>query len=160
MTLLEKVDVMDKWEKLGFLIGSWDSPMSGEPGRAVAGSSTFSYLLDRNILIRNSRAEFAAEPGASKGLVHDDLLIIYQPPGGSDLQAIYFDNEGHVINYSVSFLENMSGVIFDSPATTFSPRARLVYTTTSEGTLEVEFFVAFSGDDLKSHVKGILLKKK
>ena len=151
---------MVNWEKLDFMIGSWDSPMYGEPGGAVAGSSTFSFLLDRNILIRNSRAEFAPEPGASKGLVHDDLLIIYQQPGGVDLSAIYFDNEGHVINYTVSFPEDGPGMIFDSPATAFSPRARLVYTTTSEGTLEVEFFVAFSGDDLKSHVKGILLKKK
>jgi len=150
---------MEKWEKFQFLMGDWISPMSGEPGEAVAGSSTFSFQLDQNIIIRNSRAEFAPAPGATKGLVHDDLLIIYQQSGEQDPRAIYFDNEGHIIHYKISFPENRTGVIFDSEATAFSPRARLVYEKAPDGNLGVEFFVAFQGGELKSHVKGTLKKK-
>ena len=150
---------MDKWEKLQFLMGEWSSPMSGEPGAALVGTSTFTFHLERNIVIRKSHTEFAPEPGKEKGLVHEDLLIIYQQPGGEDLRAIYFDNEGHTIHYTVLFSEKQKSVVFDSEATNFSPRARLVYSTAPDGNLEVEFFVAFSGDELRSHVKGTLQKK-
>ncbi len=67
---------MTDWERLQFLIGSWVSPVSGQPGEGISGASTFSYALDGKVIIRNSRAEFAPEPGQTKGQVHDDLLII------------------------------------------------------------------------------------
>ncbi len=149
---------MNGWEKLEFLIGSWSSPVSGQPGQGVSGASTFSYNLDGKVIIRDSLAEFAPEPGQEKGLIHKDLLIIYQQPGESKLRAIYFDNESHVIHYTLSFPERGTGIIFDSEATPTSPRARLVYEANPDGTLTTEFFVALAGGELLSHVKGTLVR--
>lgn len=145
---------MDAWDQLQFLIGSWASPVSGQPGEGISGSTTFSYHLDQKIIIRNSRAEFAPEPGKKQGLVHEDLLVIYQQPGEAHLRAIYFDNEGHIIHYTVSFPIWQPGVVFESEATATSPRARLVYEAAPDGTMVTEFFVAPPGGELVSHVKG------
>ncbi len=150
---------MSDWERLEFLIGEWVSPVSGQPGEGIAGFSTFSYALDKKIIIRNSRAEFAPAPGEEKGLVHDDLLIIYQQPGESQLRAIYFDNEGHIIHYRVQFQDAQPGVVFESEATEKSPQARLAYTVEGDGTLVTEFSVAFPNGPLLSHVKGKLRRK-
>ncbi len=150
--------MMNIWDQLQFLIGSWSSPVSGQPGEGVAGSTTFSYQLDKKIVVRSSRAEFAPEPGQAKGLVHEDLLIIYQQPGETHLRAIYFDNETHIIHYVVSFPEKQPAVVFESEATPTSPRARLVYEMTPDGSLTIEFFVAPPGGDLVSHVKGRVRK--
>jgi hypothetical protein len=54
---------MNSWDQLQFLIGSWSSPVSGQPGQGVSGSTTFSYDLDMKVIIRKSQAEFAPEPG-------------------------------------------------------------------------------------------------
>lgn len=150
---------MEQWDKLRFLVGEWSSPTSGEPGAPLVGLSTFSFQLDENIVIRNSHTEFSPAAGEAKGLVHDDLLIIYPQAEAGEMRAIYFDNEGHTINYQVSSSDKPLSVIFDSEATNFSPRARLVYSQIADGRLEVEFFVAFSGNELKSHVKGSLERK-
>ncbi len=93
---------MNSWDQLQFLIGSWSSPVSGQPGQAVSGATTFSFELDGKVIVRKSRAEFAPEPGQTKGLVHADLLVIYQQPAEAQFRAIYFDNEGHIIHYTLS----------------------------------------------------------
>jgi len=147
---------MNSWGQLQFLIGSWSSPVSGQPGQGVSGSTTFSYDLDKNIVVRRSQAVFAPEPGETKGLVHEDLLVIYQQPGESQFKAIYFDNEGHIIHYTLTFPDTQPAVVFESEASQTSPQARLVYRTTPDGGLITEFFVAAPGGQLLSHVKGIV----
>ena len=149
---------MDAWEHLAFLIGSWSSPVSGAPGEGVSGSTTFTYDLDQRIIVRRSRAEFAPQPGETKGLVHDDLLIIYQQPSEKALRAIYFDNEGHIIHYTLEFPDGRRAVVFESEASQVSPRARLVYEMTADNTLEIEFSVAAPGGELLSHVKGTAVR--
>jgi hypothetical protein len=145
---------MNSWDQLQFLLGSWSSPVSGQPGQGVSGSTTFSYDLDKKVLIRRSRAEFAPQPGEKAGLVHEDLLIIYQQPSESQLRAIYFDNEGHILHYSVAFPDRQPAVVFESEASGTSPRARLIYELAADGALRTEFFVAAPGGELLSHVKG------
>src|SRR5512135_185157 len=113
---------MNTWDKLQFLLGDWSSPVSGQPGQGVSGSTTFTYDLDQKIIVRRSRAEFAPAPGETQGLVHIDLLIIYQQPGEKDLRAIYFDNEGHIIHYNLLFPDDRCAVVFESQASEFSPR--------------------------------------
>jgi hypothetical protein len=149
---------MKSWDPLQFLIGCWSSPVSGQPGQGMSGSSTFAYDLDKNVMVRRSRAEFAPAPGEAQGLVHEDLLVIYQQPGEAPFRAIYFDNEGHTIHYSLAFPAGQPGVVFESEASRTSPQARLVYEKVGEDTLVSEFFVAAPGGELLSHVKGILKK--
>ncbi len=150
---------MNPWDQLQFLIGSWSSPVSGQPGQGVSGSTTFSYELDRKVIVRKSRAEFAPEPGASQGLVHEDLLVIYQQPGETQLRAIYFDNESHIIHYTLEFPPGQRAVVFESEASEVSPRARLVYEAAADGSLRIEFSVAAPGGELLSHVKGTVIRE-
>ena len=145
-------------DKFAFLIGHWVSPMSGEPGEGVAGSSTFTFELDRNIILRKGRAEFAPRPGEKVGLVHDDLLIIFQEQEESFVRAIYFDNEGHTLHYTVSFPEKGEGAIFETDPTRPGPRFRLVYSTDHKGDLWSDFQVGVPGGEFQSHVKGKLLR--
>ncbi len=147
---------MDTWDRFEFLIGSWSSPVSAQPGEGVSGSTNFSFDLDKNVMIRTSRAEFAPEAGAEQGLVHQDLLVVYRQPTESQFRAIYFDNEGHVIHYAVSFPAKQPAVVFTSEATDTSPPAQLVYELLPDGSLSIEFFVAPPGGKLESHVKGIV----
>jgi len=150
---------MSDWERLQFLLGDWVNPLSGQPGQGVSGESTFEYRLDRKIMLRTSRAEFQPRPGEDQGLVHTDLLIIHQQPGFEGLKAIYFDNEGHVIHYSLIINEEPGSVTFESQETASSPRARLTYTSHLDGSLHTEFLVASPGGQLLSHVKGTLRRK-
>jgi hypothetical protein len=152
-------EVEDPWAPFSFLVGSWASPVSGKPGEGMAGSTTFSYDLDKHVLVRRSRAEFAPAPGETAGLVHDDLLIVYREPGGSGFRAIYFDNEGHTINYVVSFPAVQPAVIFDSDGGADAPRFRLAYEAGKDGALSIEFLVAPPGGELKTYVKGVVLRK-
>jgi hypothetical protein len=145
---------MKSWDRFQFLIGRWSTPVLDPPGQSVSGSTTFSYDLDKKVILRRSRAEFPPAPGEAQGLVHEDLLIIYQQPGEAPFRAIYFDNEGHIIHYTLAFPARQPGVVFESEAGDTSPRARLVYETAGEDTLVTEFFVAAPGGELLSHVKG------
>jgi hypothetical protein len=145
---------MDPWEPFQFLIGSWTSPASSQPGQPVSGATTFSFDLDQQVIIRRSRAEFAPGPGEKEGQVHEDLLVIYRQPAEAGFRAIYFDNEGHTINYTVSFPARQPAVVFESEANQTSPRARLVYEAVEPDTLSIEFFVAPPGGEFVSHVKG------
>ena len=150
---------MNSWDQSQFLIGSWSSPVSGQPGQGVSDSTTFSYELDKKIIVRKSRAEFAPEPREAQGLVHEDLLVTYQQPGETHFRAIYFDNESHIIHYTLSFPARQPAVVFESEASETSPRARLNYETAGEDTLVTEFFVAAPGGELLSHVKGTVMRK-
>jgi hypothetical protein len=150
----------DVWGPLQFLVGTWLGVGSGQPGEAMTGSTTFSYELDRNVLVRKNRAEYPPKAGQKTGQVHEDLLIVYPQPGGKGFGGIYFDNEGHVINYTVSLPSKQSSVAFDSESGEKSSRFRLVYEMTKEGLLSVEFLVAPPGGELKSYTKGVLKRQE
>jgi hypothetical protein len=147
------------WGGLQFLVGSWTGAGSGQPGQSGSGASDFAFDLDGKVLVRTNRTEYPPKPGEKAGVVHKDLLIIYPQPGASKLSAIYFDNEGHVINYSVALPAKQPAVVFESEASEKAPRYRLAYELAKDGTLSVEFFVAPPGGEFKSYVKGTLKRK-
>ena len=81
-------------------MGDW----VGEGGRPGQGTGRFSFRWDlqKHVLVRRGSAEFPAAQGRPV-TVHEDLMVIYPAPGSSGFRAVYFDNEGHVINYTISF---------------------------------------------------------
>jgi hypothetical protein len=91
---------------LAFLEGTWDAKTTTGTAAAV-GTYTFAKELNGHILARHS---------AAGG--HVDLLYIY--PEGAALKAIYFDNEGHTIHYTVSTPDSRTAVFL-------SDQFRLVY---------------------------------
>jgi hypothetical protein len=149
----------DPWRPLKFIIGSWIGTGSGMPGEMIQGVSTFSFNLDKNILMRKNRVETGPKAGETVSAIHEDLLIVYPNPGEPVFSAIYFDNEKHVIHYSLNFpKDNMA--IFESEISEKAPRFRLIYELSAEDTLKTDFLIAFPGGDFKSYVKGAAYKIK
>jgi hypothetical protein len=148
----------DPWARLSFLVGEWQGVGSGEPGEAVGGTS-FAFSLDKKILIRKSWTQFRPRAGEKPGLSHEDLLIIYPGADGAPFRAIYFDNEGHVIMYSVSFPPKSGAAIFETDPREPGPRFRLTYELNADGVLENAFSIAPPGGEFRVHVRGALKKK-
>jgi hypothetical protein len=145
-------------ESLRFLTGTWTGEGKGEPGEGE-GEFSFSYDLQNKILVRKS---FAVYPPSNDkpAYRHDDIMVIYKEPEES-MRSIYFDNEGHVINYSLNFSEDFSSLIFLSDYTTLSPRFRLTYTKVSSESLNIKFEIAPPGkpDEFSVYLEAAAKKK-
>jgi hypothetical protein len=142
------------WDKWGWLIGEWKGEGSGQPGQG-SGTFTFTFDLDRNILIRKSHSEYPA-PENRTAVIHDDLLIVYTDFTGSPSKAIYFDNEGHTINYTISYPEN--SIIFTSERVSDVPVFRLTYTLHDNGTVYTKFEMSQDNKNFSTYIEGISKK--
>ncbi len=147
------------WAPLQFLLGEWVGTGSGEPGGEGPGHARFTFDLDGKILVRRSHSEYAPLPGEATGISHDDLLIVYRPAPVEGFRAIYFDSEGHVINYRVYFPEKQPAVVCESEDSAQGPRFRLEYELAADGGLANAFSIALPGQDFKVHVHGITHRK-
>ncbi len=142
-------------DALRFLHGTWRGDGSGTPGQG-SGTATFAPDLDGRVLVRRSHSEYPAA-GGRPAAVHDDLRVIHPAPGGRALQAVSFDNEGHVIEYDdVAVSPDGTRVVFTSEAEAGSPRFRLTYSRAGADAVDVTFEVAPPGapDAFKPYVSG------
>jgi hypothetical protein len=133
----------DLWTPLQFLLGDWVGEGGGAPGQSAGGFS-FQPDLQRQILVRKSRAEYPATKDRP-AFANDDLTILYPQPGTGLLRAIYFDNEGHVVNYTVEVSGDRSTVQFVSDPSVSGPRFRLTYRRTGEDSLAIQFEISKPG---------------
>jgi len=136
------------WDGWQFLIGDWTGEGTGDPGQGTGGFK-FELQLDQRILVRQNHAEYPAtkdRPAYS----HQDLMVIH--PEGSGWSAVYFDNEGHVIHYSVEFRTEGDGVAFTSTEPDPVPRYRLTYTKTGANKVGIEFAIAAPGKPLNPYI--------
>ena len=127
------------WRAWDMLVGEWIADEGhGEAGTATAGSFSFSLDLDRRILVRRDHSEYAATK-ERPSTRHDGLMIIHaQAP--DRFAATSFDNEGHVIEYSVE-IASPSRIVFTSPPQAGQPRYRLTYEAIASG-LKIAFAIA------------------
>lgn len=146
----------DPWAPLRFLLGRWTGVGSGKPGEAISGAATFELRLDGIVMVRDNRAEYAAPDPGKPPVVHTDLMVIYKDPVSGSFRADYFDNEGHVIHYGVTFPLAGGGAVFETDSGGKGPRFRLVYEPAPGGGLTVDFLMAPPGGEFKSYVKGAL----
>jgi len=146
------------WDKWKFLMGEWVGEGNGQPGQG-RGSFTFSNDLDGKILVRKNHTEFPAAKD-KPAFVHDDLLFIYPDYTGTASKAIYFDNEGHVINYTITYTDN--SIVFTSEAIPNAPRFRLSYINLDENSVNIRFEFASpqNQDDFKVYLEGKSFRKK
>ncbi len=124
------------WSAWQFLLGSWESAHTGDPG-AGTGVFSFSFDLDENILVRKSHTVFPDTP-ERPGYAHDDLVIIYTE-FTSEKRAIYFDNEQHVIHYAVRVSLDNPTIILESDPLPGLPQFRFTYVKTGENTVNARF---------------------
>jgi len=134
-------EIPKQLEPLTFLLGEWKASGSEGPG-GVSGSATFFLGLQDRVMIRKSYAEYPATEKAPASR-HDDLMIIYAGDNGS-IGADYYDNEGHVIRYSVS-VKAPGEASFVSDIVPGTPRFRLNYKLDGDGVLRGEFAIAPPG---------------
>ncbi len=138
------------WEKVNWLIGKWVGSGQGKPGQ---GSGTFSFEkeLDGNIIVRKSHSEIQKD-STQKAFGHDDLMILYHEGTNYFSKAIYFDNEGHNIQYEISF--SQKSMILLSKKSNGTPAFRLTYTLISENTLLTTFEISSDGEKFIKYIEG------
>jgi hypothetical protein len=144
------------WDKWSWLTGTWAGEGEGAPGQG-SGTFSFSYDLDKNILVRKSHSEYPATTD-KPATIHDDLMIIYPGTEGNQDKAVYFDNEGHTIFYSVDF--NEKSIILTSERSHNGPVFKLVYKLLDPGTVSVSFQMSRDGVDFMTYVEGKSRKVK
>ena len=149
---------VDEWKQWEFLVSEWVGEGTGKPGEGAGGFS-FQRELDGNVLVRRNKADYPAQAGRP-AFSHEDLMIVYKDPAGKRTRAIYFDNEGHVINYTAEFSKDNQVLTLVSDEVTSMPRFRLTYTRLSEGTVEIAFEMAPPGQqEFKPYTKGTARRK-
>lgn len=141
----------DPWAGLRFLIGSWEAKTTGGVAQAQASAGyAFRLELRDHVLARHTRSGACSAPD-DFDCQHSDLLYIY-PGNGSALQAIYFDNEGHVIRFDLS-MPKPNSVIFLSDAAQPGPQYRLSYDLL-EGVMSGKFEIKMPGQaDFTSYLE-------
>jgi hypothetical protein len=144
------------WEKWEWLKGEWVGVGTGQPGQG-GGYFSFKTDLDDNILVRKAHTEFP-DSGNRPSAIHNDLMIIY--PGNQDVspKAIYFDNEGHTINYLVSFSEN--SIVMTSEKVPDVPVFRLTYTLLDPETVNTKFEMSQDNVNFVTYIEGKSKKTK
>ena len=150
----------DSWKPYDFLVGDWVSDGSGELGKGSGGCS-FAWDLQKKVLVRRNRAEIPAAEGRPAA-VHEDLMVIYRGEQGGPHKAIYFDSEGHVINYVATFSDDKQTLTFLSEATPGAPRFRLSYKKEIDETLDIKFEIAppQKPDGFKTYLGGKARRQK
>jgi len=135
------------WQQLQFLVGTWSS---AGPTQLGEGHGEFSFERELNgyILVRRSFAEYKSGPAA--GSRHDDLMIVHADAANASPHAIYFDSEGHVIRYNISF-PAANAAVFESDTAQPGPRFRLSYALDGK-ILKGKFEVAPPGADYKTYL--------
>ncbi|MBI3892741.1 MAG: hypothetical protein HY303_14560 [Candidatus Wallbacteria bacterium] len=129
------------WGAWEFLLGDWVGEGGGAPGQGQ-GQFSFALELQKRILVRRNRSEYPATQKAPAS-IHEDLLVVRAVPGESGPEAVYFDSEGHRIDYAA--LAGLTEWRFLSQATPSSPGFRLTYKKTGPETLDLEFEIAPPG---------------
>jgi len=144
------------WKAFQFLMGDWVGEGSGSPGKG-GGGFTFALELQGRVLARHNHTEFPPDQGRPAN-IHDDLLVIYQEKDG--IKAVYWDNEGHVIHYTVSFAPDKS-LVFVSGKMPGAPRQRFSYRDLGNGGLGVRFEIAppDKSDEFKVYLDGTAQRK-
>jgi hypothetical protein len=147
----------DPWMDFRFLLGTWASDGKPEEG---TGGFTVEPDLQGKILVRRNRLDLPAAQGRPAAR-HEDLMVIYRTPDGKRIRASYFDNEDHVIQYTVSLLPDGKGLVFMSDAGQSAPRFRLTYAASGQDTVAVRFEIAPPGkpDEFRTYLQGIAHRK-
>jgi hypothetical protein len=145
----------DPWGGLRALLGEWTGEGGGKPGESTSAGFSFALDLGDRIVVRKSHSDYAPRPGEKQSVTHDDLMIVY--PAGDGLKAIYFDNEGHVIEYGVTLAAER--VAFETDASAPGPRFKIEYDKRGPDALAITFSIAPPGGVYQPYVSGTARRK-
>jgi hypothetical protein len=145
------------------LIGRWLG--QGEAGaangtapgpRELAGAASFGYELDGRVMTRRNVADYPPANGRA-GRHHEDLMTIYPAPDGRNAEAMYYDNEGHVIHYAATWASDGRSLVMLSFPAEGEPRYRLTWRFVGFDRLVLTFDVAPPGSvEFASYAGGLM----
>ncbi len=138
------------WDKWSWLTGMWTGSGIGQPGQ-IEGVFNFSPDLDQKIMVRKSHSEYPASGNKAK-VIHDDLMIIYPDYSGDPVKAIYFDNEGHTINYTITYADK--SIILTSGKMPNTPVFRLTYIKLEHEMVNTKFEISQDGEKFSTYIEG------
>jgi len=144
------------WNNWSWLIGEWKGEGSGQPGQG-GGIFSFQPDLDGKILIRKSHSEYPAS-GNRPATIHNDLMIVSLDYTGNATKAIYFDNEGHIINYTISYAPNTIVLLSDKIPNV--PIFRLTYSLLDSQMVNIKFEMSQDGEKFMTYIEGKSTKVK
>jgi hypothetical protein len=138
------------WKQWQWLLGNWVGVGSGAPGQ---GSGWFSLHPDLGgtILMRKNHAEYPPARG-KPGTIHDDIMIVYHSGAAGPDRAIYFDNEGHTIAYTIAYGD--SSIALTSETVEDRPVFRLKYSALDPETVDVAFQMSRDGETFTTYTEG------
>ncbi|MDD3310336.1 MAG: hypothetical protein PHY69_10315 [Dysgonamonadaceae bacterium] len=139
-----------------WLMGEWKGEGIGNPGQG-GGTFSFAYDLDKNIIIRKSHSEYPATDNKPK-IIHEDLMIVYFDDSKSPSNAIYFDNEGHIINYTITYADK--SITFTSNKLANTPIFRLTYLLLEKDLVNTKFEMSQDGVNFMTYIEGKSKKTK
>ena len=144
------------WNKWNWLVGDWIGEGSGAPGQ---GTGWFSFVPDLHgkIMVRKSHSEYPATKNKPE-IIHDDLMVVYLDDTHQPNKAMYFDNEGHTINYTIMYSD--TGIVFTSNRELSAPVFRLIYIPLDKKTVDVKFEMSQDGKKFITYTEGKCIKKK
>ncbi|MDP4278001.1 MAG: hypothetical protein Q8914_10285 [Bacteroidota bacterium] len=143
----------DNWS---WLMGEWKGEGIGQPGQG-GGTFSFAYDLDKNIIVRKSHSEYPAKDNKPK-IIHDDLMVVYFDASESSSKAMYFDNEGHIINYTITCADK--SIILTSIKVANTPVFRLTYTLLETDLVNTKFEMSRDGANFMTYIEGKSKKTK
>jgi hypothetical protein len=146
------------WNAFKFLMGEWVGEDTGAPGEGTGGF-TFSFDLQNTVLVRKNFVTYPATKDRP-AFRHDDLMIVFQENGKT--RATYFDNEQHVINYSVTISSDSNSVVFVSDAVPSTPRFRLTNAKSGTDKIAITFEIAPPGkpESFSRYIEASARRKK
>ena len=139
------------------LAGGWKAEASaGSP----AGSCAFRFELGGHILVRTNHAETLPRGNTPAG-THNDLMVISPGTTGAQALATYWDNEGHLIEYSAGWSTDGNTLTFLSKPGP-GPQFRLIYKKVDSDTFSVSFDMAPPGQSgaFKTYTSGRIRRQK
>jgi hypothetical protein len=145
----------DPWAPWQFLIGEWSAEGGGKPGQATSGGFSFATQLEGKVLVRKSWSDYPAS-GNRPAYHHEDLMIVYPDSAGKPARAVYFDNEGHVINYGAELSSDGDLITLVSEPVASQPRFRLTYKKSQVDAVAMKFEIAPPGkpEAFSTYVEG------
>jgi len=144
------------WNKWNWIVGEWVGEGNGQPGQGE-GKFTFRFDLDNNVLVREAFSEYPATKD-KPAIMHKDLMIVYRDLAGVPNKAIYFDNENHVINYTVTISEK--SIVFLSEKLANMPIFRLTYIFINDESVSIKFEMSQDGVSFSTYIEGTSKRKK
>lgn len=135
-------------EPMKWLLGEWKGEGTGQPGQGEGGF-TLETSLDGKVLVRKNRSSYPAKDN-KPAFVHDDIMIVF--PEANQLKSMYWDNEGHLIRYSVAASE--SKIVLLSDPVPNAPQFRLTYDKLDERTVNVLFDMSRDGEKFVNYTTG------